>query len=673
MIILLLLGTVLLSLEQGIQNPLPPPGLFPDFDDTAFEVNAINEEAEPQILKCSLLLQDESYGADISCAKGSPGIPLPIVFSILRRNYQIKKLVAHGLGIFQLPDNLGNFLPNINDIVLKNTEKTDTPHSLSPSIMVKFKHLKRLTLQGFGIRKIFSEAFDGFRSLTHLTLSGNEISFFGFESYKYLTELEHLDLANNSLRDNCIKSVERFPKLKYLDLSRNFLKRFEPSKDSAFLASIRYIKIVDTPLESLKLETLNEAYNLQSLEFSFINNPEDLFLGNLRLRKLEKLVMHGGTAKYFDPSILRHVAPEINHFGIVDSELVEVPHRTKGTRESFHYLNLRGNRLTSVSAYSLLHYNYLKVLDLSFNRIESVNEDTFRFMNHLSCLDLSGNVLRDLPHNLLHHNRYLRSLLVAQNELTSIQSDPRFWEYDEFLEVIDLSWNRIVDLYLPAHGKGNVSQFIVKDNPLSRIVVNATRREDALSILTSYRHQIPEPTRKAANLLDLDPLSHNSTITSLAAKKIQTIRDVDKYPYFVEKTNSLDLSFNEISFIFRRDFLQLYELEFLCLRNNKIQRIQEYTFYWAPLIKVLDLGNNRLEQLHVHNMFYSLGQLIYLSLENNNLRFVHPNALAPLFNLLVLDISKNPIREFDTKLTSAMKSIAEVRVNGTGIEVVMDF
>ncbi|KAL7672927.1 hypothetical protein ACOME3_007803 [Neoechinorhynchus agilis] len=661
------------SLEGYMENHFPPPGLFLDVVYNTSKADIANKEVKPQILKCSLLYQDEGYAAAISCAKGSSGLPLPIVFWILSRNYQIERVVAHNLDISKLPNNLRNLFPNLSDLVLKNTKKKDTPSSLTSSMMSKFKHLKRLTLQGFGIRKISSKAFDGFRNLTHLILSGNEISFFGFKSYKYLTELEYLDLANNSLTDNCIKLMERFPKLKYLDLSRNFLKRFEPSNDSAFLASISNIKLVDTPLESLKLETLAKAYNLQSLEFSFINNWEDLFRGNFSLRKLGKLVMHGGIAKCFNPAGLRYVTPGINYFGIVDSGLVEVPHRTELTHESFHHLNLRGNRLTFVGAYSLLHYNYLKVLDLSFNRIERLGEDTFLCMCQLSFLDLSGNFLRDLPHNLLHHNLYLQSLLVAQNNFMGIRSDHYFWKYDESLDLIDLSRNRIAYLYLPAHGKGNVWQCRVKDNPLSRILVNASRSEDALSILTSYRHQIPEPTRKAANLPDLDPLARNSTVTSLAAKKIQTIRDIGKYPDFVAKTSSLDLSFNEISFIFQLDFLSLYELEFLCLRNNKIQRIQEYAFDWAPLIKVLDLGNNQLEQLYVQGMFASLEQLLYLSLENNNLHFVHSNALASMKKLLVLDISNNPIRQFDAKLMSAMKSIAEVRVDGTAIEVVLDF
>jgi len=128
-------------------------------------------------------------------------------------------------------------------------------------------------------------------------------------------------------------------------------------------------------------------------------------------------------------------------------------------------------------------------------------------------------------------------------------------------------------------------------------------------------------------------------------------------------TTVIDMSFNNISTLTNKDFVNLTHLEILLLDNNDISSLEPYVFHQTIKLLHLDLSNNKISVINL-NLLTSLDQLRRLYLQNNAIQYIHPNLFEQNHHLVLLDISGNPIQKFESETFNNNPILSWVNVRG---------
>jgi len=113
-------------------------------------------------------------------------------------------------------------------------------------------------------------------------------------------------------------------------------------------------------------------------------------------------------------------------------------------------------------------------------------------------------------------------------------------------------------------------------------------------------------------------------------------------------TTAIDMSFNNISTLTNKDFVNLTHLETVLLDNNDISSLEPYVFHQTKKLLHLSLNNNKIFVLNL-NLLKSLKYLRHLYLQNNVIQYIHPKLFEHNIHLVLLDISGNHIQNFEPK------------------------
>jgi Leucine-rich repeat (LRR) protein len=128
-------------------------------------------------------------------------------------------------------------------------------------------------------------------------------------------------------------------------------------------------------------------------------------------------------------------------------------------------------------------------------------------------------------------------------------------------------------------------------------------------------------------------------------------------------TTAIDMSFNNISTLTNKDFVNLTHLEVILLDNNDISRLEPYVFYRTEKLLQLNLNNNKIFIMNL-SLFKSLDQLRHLYLQNNMIQHIHPRLFEHNPHLVLLDISGNLIHNFEPKTFRNNRILSWVNVTG---------
>ncbi|XP_069578474.1 leucine-rich alpha-2-glycoprotein-like [Brachyistius frenatus] len=140
------------------------------------------------------------------------------------------------------------------------------------------------------------------------------------------------------------------------------------------------------------------------------------------------------------PSDLLGVVPHLNTLDLTGNQLVHLPPKVfshaslrnlvmknnlfeKADPEWFPgdsgltWLDLSGNRLTSIPAALLQRLPQLENLDLSHNNLQKLQPDALQDLHHLGTLNLAGNKFISLKPATFAHNLKLSHLFLQENQL----------------------------------------------------------------------------------------------------------------------------------------------------------------------------------------------------------------------------------------------------------------
>jgi len=257
----------------------------------------------------------------------------------------------------------------------------------------------------------------------------------------------------------------------------------------------------------------------------------------------------------------------------------------------FQLLNLQVLKLDKNSVEALLQHNFvllsnLQELDLSSNNITTYFSNSFDGLGNLMKLDLSHNQIETLPK--FGSLAQLEKLNLARNRIKEVTS----LEQMENLAYLDLSSNEIANIRPEA---------LFNDTNLVEILLQKNK-------LNSFKGLVG-PFDRLRNL-------------NLSNNEISYVYPTS-FESFTELWN-LDLSNNRFT-LFPTDFIKTcQELRYIGLSKNQIKNLNEMHFSNFPHLRALDLADNLIEYVIPH-AFVNSTQLQELDLSGNKLETLEPD------------------------------------------------
>lgn len=324
-------------------------------------------------------------------------------------------------------------------------------------------------------------------------------------------------------------------------------------------------------------------------------------------------------------------------------------------------IDLRANRILDVD-YTLSFYRNLKHLDVSMNRISSLGVHNFELQEYLSHLNVSHNEVTSLGKGTFKGLKSLQVLDLSHNMLESI-SGGAFKDTSE-LEILDLSYNRVTSFD---------DDTIFKT--LTKLRVIALDGNQILDIPSALLGNLPSPSLEKLTLSDnlIEELTDQSfppsalsnlKVITLGSNVVSNIEVSTFNP--LHSLTTLDLSYNNLTFIPTQQLSKLSQLTDLDLSGNVFQEIKPVAFQSLFHLKILKISrmpylsridprafvdNIRLESVMLDDnmeitvlptrIFHGNHHLLHVSIQGNSLTTLDASHF-PVDRLRSLDVSGNP-------------------------------
>ncbi|XP_050440269.1 uncharacterized protein LOC126845587 [Adelges cooleyi] len=480
-----------------------------------------------------------------------------------------------------------------------------------------------------------------------------------------LTGIPHDGLDSNvyilNMNGNHLKEIEPFPadlKLRTLTLAENMLTKIHKTT----FAGLHYLLDIDLSsnlinyvdpesfVDSAGLITLELQGNpLEPVEGPFLYSKSllYLYLSNCHLSKLsphffanisglDKLDLSGNPLHIIEPGIFDPLT-------------------------SLKHLILNNCNLTHISSVAFSSLGHLTVLELAGNSLKSHVDWTLILgsLGRLEHLDLRESGVSNLPENVFSNNTWLRSLVLAENELSDLDVATTLGHNLVHLDFLDLSY---------CHLKGPLSEdafanatklrtLILSGNPLSAadlaVALSPLLKLVKLSLRDCGLTRLPANTfHKFTSLQELDisrnPL--NNAFTALLSP--------------LESLEHLDMGYSNLQRISRTTFLKMSALKTLILSGNKLKSLESGLFQNLTRLEVLELNNCGLARLN-DTVFYdnfTYPDLQELRLSGNPLQVPEEGPILPLqlSGLKNLDISNCNLSRLPVDAFASTPNITEL-------------
>lgn len=290
-----------------------------------------------------------------------------------------------------------------------------------------------------------------------------------------------------------------------------------------------------------------------------------------------------------------------NPLGSIDNQVFE-------PLTSLETLKMNDCNLTHIGNYAFQSLENLKNLELSGNMFFTTDWSLILdYLPRLEYLDLRNSRIRTIPEIAFSNNTYLRTLILAQNELVNFDV---------------------------AHTVGKLQQLDTLD--LSSCHLTLPLSEDAFINTTKIRtlHLSGNSLFASDLLVALAPLSH---LEKLSLSNCGLTRLPDTFHNF-KSLQELDISHNPLNDAFVKIIAPLEKLEYLNMGYSNLSHIGPTTFAKMTNMKRLVLSGNELNNLEA-GLFGNLTKLTSLELNVCGLRR-SINATLFFNNLTYTDLSE---------------------------------
>ncbi|KAK4882835.1 hypothetical protein RN001_006154 [Aquatica leii] len=500
----------------------------------------------------------------------------------------------------------------------------DTLLSMVPQAINNSKAFM-LQLDNVGLRRV-EPYFLQSTGLYKLSITRNPLAIIPDDAFVGLERtLWKLDLSNNDLLNVPSKAIRYLHKLKVLDLTGNDITQIFPDSWRGLEHS---------------LETLILAEN------SIAYLAPDTFTG---LPHLDTINLKGNNLRDIDPSVFREGMDKLAHIILADNQLSSIPYLALSPLKVLRTLDLSYNRInrmfpTMESGAINIQIDVrmsLDFFDLSFNQLEVLESSSFQYFNTINKTHIDGNPLFLIEDNAFRQAK-IKELYIRSCRLTVV-TPTAFDGLENSLQILDLSGNNLTSVQDEILDDFSVLQSLsLGDNLIRNFAIPESAKGLHQSLLT----------------LDFSG-SGNNPISTDQLQQLKGLRKV-----YLSKLKQQSIT---------RDTFSEFGagLEELRINFGEIKSIKNHAFTNVHSLKVLDLSENRIDQIENEafvNLGHSLKTLQLAHAFSSSMGTLPTEPLKLLWNLRHLDISNNKIRNLPHTSFHFMKKLRSVEIQDNEIE-----
>ncbi|XP_076305233.1 uncharacterized protein LOC143222513 [Tachypleus tridentatus] len=372
---------------------------------------------------------------------------------------------------------------------------------------------------------------------------------------------------------------------------RNYIIPTLSNKVLKKLTELQELKIHQSKIRYIENGTFLGLKNLQRLELSLnllegLNVAIFLGLNDLRYLDLSSNKLTSTEEAFQDLKLVEQLNLRDNKLTTITSSSLDGLHKVQ-------YLNLDSNNISNIEVGAFQHLTNLAHLILSNNPLTQLSRLDF-FGSRLQYIDFSHVGLKHVPQSL---TRFVRDLRLAKNNISQIGAG----DFDSY----------------PYLGL-----LVLDDNNITKIENDAFGRLEYLVRLWLN-----------GNLLEKIPSNLPSCLSAL----------------YIEE--------NHVKNLPAHSFRGLNNLEQLFLQRNDIEELEVCAFCDLIRLKILDLQANKIQNL-TKGIFANLTSLESLDLSQNKLRILDSQCFTGLTSLKTLQISRtSTFIEFDDSVFDTLKNL----------------
>lgn len=306
---------------------------------------------------------------------------------------------------------------------------------------------------------------------------------------------------------------------------------------------------------------------------------------------------------------------------------------------SLETLKLNRCNLTHIAGIAFNSLVHLKVLELSGNNLKHQVDWALVLGNlaRLELLDLRRSGISNLPENTFIKNPWLRTLILAENELAGLDVATTLGHNLIHLDTLDISYCHLTEPLseTPFLNATKLRTLILSGNHLSSAVLSEAlaplTRLQTLSLRDCGLTRLPANTfHRFSSLQKLDisynPL--NNAFTGLLSP--------------LESLEHLDMGYSNLKTISEDTFVKMCSLKTLILSGNKLHALESGLFQNLTHLETLELNHCGLSRLNEAVFYenYTYPDLEELRLAGNPLKVDINEPLIPkqLSRLKTLDL-----------------------------------
>lgn len=334
---------------------------------------------------------------------------------------------------------------------------------------------------------------------------------------------------------------------------------------------------------------------------------------------------------------------------------------------SLEHLKLNRCNMTHIADTAFRNVTNLKTLELSGNHLTTVQwTRVLGSLELLEYLDLRKSGLNNLPGDAFVKNNWLRSLVLAENELRDLDVATTLGQNLLQLDTLDLS---------NCHLRGPLSEDAFANATKLRTLLLSGNFLSALDLSVALEPltRLHKLSLKTCGLTHLPPNTFHR-LTALEELDISRNPLNDAFTGILsplETLQILDMSYSNLSHISRSTFSKMTHLRQLMLSGNRLTDLESGLFQNLTQLRTLELNDCGLNHPPEEDVF-STG--IYedfheLHLAGNPLVITESEPLLPrqLSNVQVLDISKCNLQTLPKDAFKSTPKITKLKLSGNHI------
>jgi Leucine-rich repeat (LRR) protein len=129
----------------------------------------------------------------------------------------------------------------------------------------------------------------------------------------------------------------------------------------------------------------------------------------------------------------------------------------------------------------------------------------------------------------------------------------------------------------------------------------------------------------------------------------------------------IDISWNNITYIYPETFLFTPKLTRLSLANNRFLEIQNGLMFTGNSLKILDISYCNISRLDETTIKYGVSNVQELYLQHNKIEYISCDSFKSLNNLKILNICYNKLQSIGMEMLVPVGTLIEIRLENNPV------